>query len=79
MAQHHFVVIFDDERNTWKVDHEVTGYAFPDGATYDFDAGWFVAPYSGNTSPEITASFERASGHLASMLALGQFSRDSVS
>jgi len=78
MAEHYFVAVYDDEKNTWKVDNEVAGHAFPDGTTYDEGAGWFINPYGKMTPKEITNAYDQAAGDLAAMLALGSFVRSKV-
>ena len=79
MAQHHFVVIYDDERAVWEYDAEQTGFAFHNGEIWDERKEEFFCAYGKDTPEELTDTNDRAAGHLAFMLALGQFSRDSVS
>lgn len=68
--QHHFVVVYDDERNTWEHDAEQTGFAFQDGEIWDETEGEFLAAYHGATPAEVTVTYEEASIVLADTLSL---------
>jgi len=78
MAQHHFVVIYDDERNVWEYDSEQTGIAYPDGEIWEESEGKYFAAYHGATSAELNNANDQATGDLIAMLALGSFVRSKV-
>ena len=78
MAQHHFVVIYDDERNVWEYDSEQTGIAYPDGEIWEETEGEYFAAHHGATPKELNNANDQAAGDLAAMLALGSFVRSKV-
>jgi len=66
MAEHHYVVIYDDEKRTWTYNAEQTGYAFLDGAIYSHEAGWFVSHTEG--TEELTATYDEGADMLSNLL-----------
>ena len=78
MAEHHFVVLYDDERNTWEYDSEQTGFAYPDGEIWEETEGKFFAAHHGATEKLNNANDQAAGEIWAAMLALASFGRSKV-
>lgn len=48
MAQHHYIIMFDDETKEWSHDTESEEVRFPDGTIWsNEDSTWFF-PYQGD-------------------------------
>jgi hypothetical protein len=75
MAQHHFVVIYDDVARTWQFSSEDTVYAYPEGEVYDTPSQRWLCVDGENTLQSVSDTYNEGAHLLKAMLAGADYTR----
>ena len=68
MAQHHFVVIYDDVARTWQFSSEDTVYAYPEGEVYDTPSQRWLCVDGENTLQSVSDTYNEGAQLLSDLL-----------
>jgi hypothetical protein len=66
--QYHFIVMFDEETNTWSMDYDTEEFAFPNGTIYNQATKEWEYGYAGDGN--FTGREQEVAEHLTDMLDL---------